>query len=262
MTTVVVKLGGNALESSSNQPAALRALAIDLLALQSSGHRVVLVHGGGPRIADHLAKMGLPSRFVDGLRVTSAEVLEVVTDTLSGLSTTIVANLVANGCPAVVVSSVSAGLIQGVVADGPWGLVADHLTVNPSLLDTLWQAGYLPVVASVVADAEGQILNANADAVAGALAAACGAETMVLLSDVTHLRSDPDDPASVVAMATVAQVSAMIDSGVIRDGMVPKMRAATMAVHAGARRVVLADGSAPGALQAALHGGAGTEITA
>jgi acetylglutamate kinase len=134
------------------------------------------------------------------------------------------------------------------------------VVIDTQVLVALWRAGYVPVLSSVVLSGDGELLNANADAVAGALAAAVEAETLVLLSDVAALRLDPDDPSLTVASVTSAQVHELIASGAIRDGMLPKMRAALHAIEAGAKRVTLAHGGVPGALRAALTNEVGTEV--
>jgi acetylglutamate kinase len=260
MSTVVVKIGGNALESAVSQRDALAHLAKDICSLQQEGVSVVVVHGGGPAIAEALGERGLVSTFIDGLRVTDATALTVVNQALGGLTNQITASLVHAGCPAVGMSPVSAGTAKGVATSGPWGFVAENVVVDAHVLVALWREGYVPVLSSVVLSSDGELLNANADAVAGALAAAVGAETLVLLSDVAALRLDPDDPSSAVPSVSSAQVHELIASGAIRDGMLPKMRAALQAIDAGAQRVTLAHGGVPGALRAALSNDDGTEI--
>ena len=241
-------MGGNALEAAESRRAALRALAEDLQGLANKGHRVVLVHGGGPAIRQLLERLGLPSVFEQGLRVTDAAAMEVVNDALGGVNTLITAELNAAGCDAVGVSGASAGLVTGTVTTGPWGRVAEELTVNVSLLEAMWVAGFVPVVSSVVRDDDGDLLNANADAVAGALAGALRADTLVLLSDVAQLRRHPDDPSSALATVTASEIRELVVTGAIRDGMVPKAQAAVTALDHGASRVVLAYGGTPGAV--------------
>ncbi|MDE3065104.1 MAG: acetylglutamate kinase [Acidobacteriota bacterium] len=252
MSRVVVKIGGHALGDLSADAPVLVDLAADLAELLRGGARAVVVHGGGPQIGELLDRVGLESRFVDGLRVTDAATMPVVAMALSLVNVEIVAALNRSGVAAVGLSGVDAGLLTAEALGDPWGRAGASPRVRPGVLEGLWAAGLTPVVSSVAADSVGELVNVNADAAAGALAAAIGADALVLLSDVAQVRADPDDDASALSVLSRERARALIDSGGARDGMRPKLRAALDALESGARSVTLADGTRAHALRDAL----------
>ena len=263
MSVVVVKLGGHALDGATDLEHTLDMLASDLASLANSGTHVVLVHGAGPQISELLTTLGIPVSFVDGLRVTDAATMNVVAMSLGLVNQQLVLGLQRRQVRAVGLSGVDAGMVTATSKGERWQRAGDVTHVDTSYLSHVLAQGFLPVVSPVSASVSGELMNCNADAVAGALAAAVRADALVLLSDVDRLRRDPDDPNSAVASATVEDVEALMASGAIRDGMTPKMHAALTAVTAGARRVVLANGTRAGALANALSDArTGTEITA
>lgn len=254
MTRLVVKIGGHALDDLSPGSPALAALAEDLGALTTDGTDVVVVHGGGPQIADLLARVGLPSEFHQGLRITSPEAMSYVVMALASVNAAVVAALARAGLSCVGLSGVDGALIVGRSLGAPWDRAATVATVAPGVLEAQWRGGFVPVVSPVGLDEDGNLLNCNADIVAGALAGALGANTLVLLSDIDQLRADPDDPTSVLTHVSASKVEEMIHSGAARDGMRPKMTAALDALGAGAQRVVLANGTRPHAVRDVVHG--------
>ncbi|MBW4029491.1 MAG: acetylglutamate kinase [Acidobacteria bacterium] len=258
MTRLVVKMGGHALDDLRPTSALLRALADDLGALVSSGHEVLVVHGGGPQIAELLALVGLTSEFHEGLRITSDETMDFVAMALASVNLALVSALSHAGLACVGLNGADAGLITGRSLGAPWDRAATVATVNPAVVEHLWRGALVPIVSPVGVDEGGQALNCNADVVAGALAGAVHAETLVLLSDVDQLRTDPDDADSVVTHVSASRVQQMIHSGAARDGMRPKMTAALDALGAGAQRVVLANGTRPHALRDVLDAKAPT----
>ena len=263
MPFVVIKLGGHALDGAHDLVIALDRLADDVLGLRTAGVSPVLVHGAGPQISSMLERLGVPVSFVDGFRVTDEATMEVVAMTLSHVNLQLVAGLQQRGVPAAGIAGPDAGTVYAAPKGSAWGLAGDVTRVDTGLLCHIVEAGYVPVVNPVAIGNDGSLLNCNADAVAGALAAGLRADALILLSDVDQLRRDPDDPLSVVSDVSSLEVLSMITSGAIRDGMRPKMDAALTAVRAGATRVVLANGTRPGALQDALSGvGRSTVITA
>jgi acetylglutamate kinase len=263
VTRLVVKVGGHAFASLDASSPVLRDLAEDVSALRTAGTEVALVHGGGPQIADLLARLGMESQFVDGLRVTSPEAMEVVAMALSLVNLRITAALGHAGLAAVGVAGVDDHLFEAASLGEPWGRAGSTPTVRTRVLDALWAQGLTPVVSSVAPDATGDLLNVNADAAAGALAGAVGADQLVLLSDVDQVRADPEDPASALAHLDGARARAMIASGAIREGMRPKVHAALDALAGGARRVTLANGTRRHALREVLAGAlAATEVVA
>jgi acetylglutamate kinase len=251
---IVVKIGGHALDSLSPRSPVLNDLADDVAELRRDGVDVAIVHGGGPQIADLLESVGMAGEFHEGLRVTSALTMGYVAMALSHVNLRITAALNRAGLRSVGLSGADDTLLNAVSVGAPWDRVGGQPQVQTEVIESLWSSGVTPVLSSIALDQDGDLLNVNADTAAGALAGALGADVLVILSDVDQLRGDPDDPSSALGSVTGAQVSALIDSGAIREGMRPKMTAALDALGAGARRVVLANGTKRHALRDALAG--------
>jgi acetylglutamate kinase len=209
-----------------------------------------------------LHRVGLESVFLDGLRVTSPDALDVVAMVLGLVNLRLVANLVARGVPAVGLSGADDGLVTATVADRKWGRVGSVQKVRPNVLVRRLE-GEVPVLSPLAAEENGELLNCNADAIAGSISAALGAPSLILLSDVDQIRRDPQDPLSALGALTCAEAEELIASGAIHGGMRPKVMAAVEAVRAGARRVIVADGRQPHAIARALSGDVPhTEVTA
>jgi len=262
-SVIVVKYGGNALDGG-DEASALSSFAEDIVLLQAVGIHPVVVHGGGPQIAEVLAKLGIETSFVGGHRVTDAETLDVARMVLIGkVNSDIVAALNVHGPVAVGISGVDANLIEAVVRHVDLGFVGDVVGVNPSILERLVAEDLIPVVATIGSDAAGQSYNINADAVAGALAAALGAKKLVFLTDVPGLRADVDDPSSTMDTVCLAGVDEMVRSGSVSGGMIPKVEACALAVRGGVERAHILDGRTPHALLVELltGGGVGTVVT-
>jgi acetylglutamate kinase len=254
-TPVVVKLGGRALEA----PGALREFAAALARLSRV---TVLVHGGGAEVTSWCERLGIGSRFDDGLRVTDEATLDVVAAVLAGLANKrLVAALRSLGVDAVGLAALDGGIVLAAPHPraGVLGAVGTVGAVDPSLLETLLAQGRTPVLASIAADATGALLNLNADDVAAAIAAALGASDLVLLSDTPGLRLGG---AIVPALAADA-LEATLDHPDVGGGMRPKLRAAAGAVRHGVRRAHIAAWTGPDTLAALLERGAGgTTISA
>jgi acetylglutamate kinase len=256
----VVKLGGHALDSLAPTSPVLVALASDVAQLRSDA---VVVHGGGPQIASLLESVGQSSRFHEGLRVTDQSTMEFVAMALAQVNAHLVAALGQSGLRCVGLSGVDGATLRATAVGEPWGRIATSPKVDPDVVFALWARNFTPVLSPVAVDDDGGLLNCNADAAGGALAGALDAEVLVLLSDVDQLRADPDDASSALARVTADDVRAMLESGAAREGMRPKMTAALDALDAGARRVLLANGTRPHALRDALAGAiATTEVLA
>ncbi len=253
MSRLVVKIGGHALDDLSVSSVALRALAEDVVTLRGEGVDVVLVHGGGPQIAELLASVGLVSEFHEGLRVTSTQTMHYVAMALARVNVSLVAALSHHGLACVGLMGVDGGLIRGESLGAPWDRAGSVSRVDCDVLKAQWDGGFVPVIGSVALDDHGELINCNADVVAGAIAGALGATTLVLLSDIDQLRADPDDAASALSHVRASHVHEMIASGAARDGMRPKMTAAVDALSAGAQRVLLANGTRPHALRDVAH---------
>jgi acetylglutamate kinase len=249
---VVVKLGGHALDSLLPTSPVLVGLAQDVAELRDDGVNVVVVHGGGPQIAGLLERVGIESRFHDGLRVTDPETMEFVVMALSDVNVRVVAALNAAGLASVGLSGSDATLLCSESVGEPHGRVGETPVVNRAVLDALWSAGLTPVVSPVALDKNAEPLNCNADTVAGALAAELRADVLVLLSDIDQLRADAEDPATTMSSVTGDEIDAMRRTGAARDGMTPKLSAARDALDGGAERILLANGTRSHALRDAL----------
>ncbi len=249
---VVVKYGGNALAGATGPEAesgALASFAEDVVLMRSVGMLPVVVHGGGPQIGELLRRLGKVSEFRDGMRVTDAETLEIARMVLVGkVNREIVSAMNVHGALAVGLSGEDAKLITATARHAELGFVGDVEVVSPEILERLLAQGLIPVVATIGTDAAGQAYNINADAVAGALAAALRAEKLVFLTDVAGLRADPDDPTSLLRTVSVETLRAMLASGAAEGGMVPKAEACIRALSAGVRRAHILDGRVPHAL--------------
>lgn len=261
-STVVVKYGGNAL-AGSTEGDALASFAEDIVLLQAVGIHPVVVHGGGPQIATLLQKMGIESTFVNGLRVTDAETLDVARMVLVGkVNSDIVSAINVHGSIAVGLSGADANLIRADLHSEALGFVGNVAEVDPTIVQALVAQGLVPVIATIGADEEGQAYNINADTVAGAIAAALGAEKLVFLTDVAGIRARPEDPDSTLAQVTTADLDTLVSSGAAKGGMVPKIEACVGAVRAGVNRAHILDGTEPHALLVELFtdGGLGTMV--
>ena len=257
---VVVKFGGNAMVD----PELSASFAQDVVLLRSVGLRPVVVHGGAPQIGALLKRLGKSSEFVDGLRVTDAETLDVVRMVLVGkVGRDIVGAINVHGAFAVGVSGEDGGLITAEPTDEALGFVGSVASVQPGILERLLAERMIPVVSTIGADGAGQAYNINADTVAGALAGALGAEKAIYLTDVAGLLTDSDDPSSIVPHATVKDLEAMVTNGTISGGMIPKVRACIDAVNSGAGSAHLLDGRIPHVLLLELFtdAGIGTMVT-
>jgi len=250
---VVVKIGGSTLGAHDTSLA-------DAVELQRRGVPVVLVHGGGPAISDWLSRLATPTRFVHGLRVTDAATLEVATAVLAGLvNKQLVAELNAAGGRAVGISGADGGLLQAAFEDAELGYVGHLIAVHADLLNVLLRDGFLPLVAPIALLGDGgpQLMNVNADTVAGELAAALKAESLVFLTDVDGIRGGDG---TTLRSIDRAETESLLAAGVIEGGMIPKVQAGLRAGEGGTR-VMIVDGRQPHRLIEALESGPpGTRI--
>jgi acetylglutamate kinase len=267
---VVVKYGGNALAAgrpASNSDAlaeALASFATDVVLMRSVGMRPLVVHGGGPQIGDLMSRLGKVPEFVDGLRVTDAETLDIARMVLVGkVNRDIVSAINVHGPLAVGVSGEDAGLISAQARDPQLGFVGDVTAVNPDLLLRLMAEDLIPVVATIGSDRTGQAYNINADTVAGAIAEAVGATKLVYLTDVDGIRRDRADAATRLSSATTSELEHLIETGVVAGGMVPKVRSCVRAVRGGVTHAHILDGRQEHALLLEIftREGVGTMVT-
>jgi len=227
----------------------LASFAEDVVLMRSVGMLPVVVHGGGPQIGDLMGRLGKVPEFRDGMRVTDAETLDIARMVLVGkVNRDIVSAMNVHGALAVGLSGEDANMITATARDAALGFVGDVSVVDPSILERLLAQGLIPVVATIASDTKGQTYNINADTVAGAVAAALGAEKLVYLTDVEGLRADPDDPMSLLQTVSVSGLEAMVASGAAVGGMIPKVEACVRAVRGGVGRAHILDGRVPHAL--------------
>jgi len=258
--TVVVKYGGNAMVD----PDLAHRFAEDVVLLQAVGIRPVVVHGGGPQIGELMARLGKESEFRDGLRVTDAETLDIARMVLVGkVNRDIVSSINVHAPIAVGLAGEDAGLITATEREGDLGFVGDVASVNPAIVERLLAENLIPVVSTIGADLSGQSYNINADAVAGALAAALGAEKIIYLTDVPGLLADVDDPESLITRTSAPELRAKIQDGVLTGGMIPKIEACLAALDGGVGSAHLLDGRVPHVvlLELFTDAGIGTMIT-
>lgn len=248
--TMVIKYGGNAMVDDELKA----AFAEDVIFLRTVGVKPVVVHGGGPQISSMLKRLGIASEFRGGLRVTTPEAMDVVRMVLMGqVNRELVGLLNARGPVAVGLSGEDAGLLtaerKGIELDGEeidLGLVGEVTEVRPEALIDLINAGRIPVVATVAPDDEGQVYNVNADTAAGALAAALGADRLVVLTDVAGLYRDWPNSTEVIRQISTDELELLLPS--LASGMIPKMEACLKAVQAGVPKATVIDGRVPHSL--------------
>ncbi|MGO5024416.1 acetylglutamate kinase [Lawsonibacter sp. LCP25S3_G6] len=238
--TIVVKYGGNAMISQELR----HAVISDIVLLSLVGIRVVVVHGGGPEISGMLKKVGKESKFVDGLRYTDEETMEIVQQVLCGqVNKDLVATLNRTGGRALGLCGMDGGLFQAKKLDEKYGLVGEIRHVDPRPVTDALSNGYIPVVSTVAQGMDAEVsYNVNADTAAAKLAVALGAEKLVLLTDVRGLLRDPKDENTLISELQLSSVPALVREGVITGGMIPKVDCCVEAVRSGVKSAVILDG--------------------
>ena len=241
--TIVVKYGGNAMISEELR----QAVISDIILLHLVGIQVVVVHGGGPEISAMLKKIGKEPKFVDGLRYTDAETMEVVQQVLCGkVNKDLVATLNSMGGRALGLCGMDAGLFQAKKLDEKYGLVGEMVQVDPAIVHDALSDGYIPVVSTVAQGMDGETAyNINADTAAAKLAVALGAEKLILLTDVRGLLRDPADEDTLLPVVELSKVPGLVKDGVIKGGMIPKVDCCVEAVRSGVKDAVILDGRIP-----------------
>ena len=241
--TIVVKYGGNAMVSQELR----QAVISDIILLSLVGIRVVMVHGGGPEISQMLKKIGKQSKFVDGLRYTDRETMEIVQQILCGQTNkNLAATLNRMGGRALGLCGLDGGLFQAARLDEKYGLVGEIHTVNTAPVEDALNNGYIPVVATVAQGTDSETAyNINADTAAAKLATALEAEKLILLTDVRGLLRNPGDEDSLIHVLRTEDVPGLVEQGVISGGMIPKMEGCVEAIHGGVEKVHILDGRIP-----------------
>lgn len=262
--TIVVKYGGNAMVNEGLKESVIN----DIMLLSYVGIKVVVVHGGGPEINHFLDKIGKTSEFVDGLRITDDETMEIVQMVLSGkLNKELVALLHQNGAKAVGISGVDAGLLKAKKKLQPGGIdtgfVGEITFVEEKLLVDLMDTGYIPVVSTVaVGEEDFAAYNINSDHAAAKIAGKLKAEKLVLLTNVPGLMLDPEDDTSLISELRLDEIEKLTEDGVIKGGMIPKVECCKQAISEGVKNAVIIDGRVPNSILLELFSdeGIGTMI--
>ena len=257
---VVVKYGGNAMIDEVLKKQVME----DIVLLQLVGVKVVLVHGGGPEISAMLKRVGKELVFVDGLRVTDRESMDIVQMVLTGkVNKTLVNLLEMHGGKAMGISGIDGHLIDAVQKDERLGYVGRITKINAGPVLDLLAGGYIPVISTVGRDAQGNAYNVNADTAAARIAAELKAECLITMTDISGILRDKDDPASLIPRVTVTEAAALFREGIISGGMVPKVDCCVDAVMNGVKQVIIMDGRIPHSIliEMLTDEGAGTMVT-
>lgn len=236
---LVVKYGGNAMIDDGLKSSVMR----DLVVLNLLGIKVVLVHGGGPEISETVKKMGMETRFVDGLRYTDEETAEVVRMVLAGKVNKALVELIGrNGGKAVGICGQDAQMLKCEIQDERLGFVGKITEINVELITDLLNLGYIPVISTIGYDDEGNVYNVNADTAAASIAGALDAESLILMTDIRGLLENKDDPDSLIKKVYVSDIPALIKQGIISGGMIPKIECCKDAIRRGVKKVFITDG--------------------
>ena len=239
---VVVKYGGNAMINEQLRQQVME----DIVLLQLIGVKVVLVHGGGPEISELMDKLGKKAEFVDGLRVTDKETVDIVQMVLAGkVNKTLVNLLEVKGGRAVGLSGLDGRLIECEMKDERLGYVGSVTKINIAPVTDLLEKGYIPVISTIGCDKEGNTYNINGDTAAACIAGALGAKRLLMLTDIAGVMMDKDDPNSLIRELSVVQAKDLFDKGVISGGMIPKVDCCITALKRGVRKAIIMDGRVP-----------------
>lgn len=236
---LVIKYGGNAMQSDELKLSVMR----DLTVLRYVGIKVVLVHGGGPEISQTLSRMGIQSKFINGLRYTDAETAEVVRMVLAGkVNKSLVHMLGSFGAKAIGLCGMDGNMLLCEKEKEELGYVGKVTEVKTEVITDCLDAGYLPVISTVGYDNVGNIYNVNADTAASAIAGALKAESLILMTDIRGLLENKDDEDSLIKKVYVSDIPSLVKEGVISGGMIPKINCCKEAIRRGVNRVFITDG--------------------
>ena len=239
---VVIKYGGNAMTSESLKQQVME----DIVLLRLVGVNVVLVHGGGPEINSLMDRLGKKPEFVNGLRVTDQETIDIVQMVLAGkVNKSLVGLLETKGGRAVGLSGIDDRLIQAKFKDEKLGLVGEITNINPECIYDLLAKNYIPVVSTIACGENGEIFNINGDTAAAYIAGALHAERLIMMTDIAGILRDPKDPSTLIPEITVSEAEELKRSGVISGGMIPKADCCIKAITEGVKKVIIMDGRVP-----------------
>jgi len=256
----VVKFGG----SIVREPRLARLILEDLVFMSAVGMKVVLVHGGGPRISEALEEKRLKSHFREGLRYTNAETIAVIRETLASLNQELISRLeeIGGRARSVLPEDRALGAVKFNLPDADLGLVGEIKEVNAEFFDDIGRQGVIPVIVPLAFGADGLLYNINADSAASKIAVGLSAEKLVFLTDKPGIMRDPADPESLISILRPSQARTLIEDKIITSGMLPKVNAGLSAMESGLRKVHLIGGQLPHALLLEIFTtqGVGTEI--
>lgn len=257
---VVVKYGGNAMVNEQLK----RDVMGDIVLLSLIGVKVVLIHGGGPEISALMERVGKQSEFVDGLRVTDAETVDIVQMVLAGKINKSLVHLISNiGGRAIGLSGLDSNLIEAKQRDERLGFVGDITSINAQPIFDVLDKGYIPVVSTVGCDREGRVYNINADTAAAHIAGALSATSFLLMTDTPGILRDASDPASLISVLKGSEAKRCMAEGIIQGGMIPKVECCMEAISQGVSRVFVIDGRVPHSIlmEVLTDEGLGTMVT-
>jgi len=258
--TIVIKYGGNAMIDEDLK----EKVILDIVLMKYVGMNPVVIHGGGPEISQVMKKMGKEAKFVNGLRVTDKETMDIAEMVLGKINKSIVALINRHGAKAVGLSGKDAGLIfaEKYPSDVDIGFVGQVAKVEPEIINVLDREGFIPVISSIGVGGDGQTYNINADSVAGEMAAALGAEKLMMLTDVRGIMADQKDPKSLMSTLKISDIDPLTKKGVISSGMLPKVGACVTALNGNVKKTHIIDGRISHSLLLEIftERGIGTEI--
>ncbi len=257
---VVVKYGGNAMINEQLKEQVME----DIVLLWLIGVKVVLVHGGGPEISEIMAKLGKKPEFVDGLRVTDKETVDIVQMVLAGkVNKTLVNLLETKGGKAMGISGMDGRLIEARMKDERLGYVGEITKIHINPVFDLLEKGYIPVISTVGCDKKGNAYNINGDTAAAYIAGALGAERLIMMTDIAGILRDKDDPSSLIPEVTISEAEKLREDGIISGGMIPKVDCCIEAINEGVKNVIIMDGTVSHSILMELltDEGSGTMVT-
>ena len=256
---VVIKYGGNAMVNESLKQQVMEDIAL----LWLIGVKVVLVHGGGPEISQTMKKLGKEAVFVDGLRVTDRETVDIVQMVLAGKINKTLVNLIQmKGGHAVGLSGIDGGIIEAKMKNEALGYVGEITKIRTQPITDLLEKNYIPVISTVASDRQGNTYNINGDTAAAYIAGALGAERLIMMTDIAGILKDKDDPSTLIPVVTVSEAKQLQEDGIVSGGMIPKVECCIEALEHGVKHVVIMDGRIPHSILMELltDEGAGTMV--
>ena len=256
---VVIKYGGNAMVNEQLKQQVMEDVAL----LWLIGVKVVLVHGGGPEISETMKRLGKQAQFVNGLRVTDKETVDIVQMVLAGkVNKTLVNLLQMKGGHAVGLSGIDGGIIEATMKDETLGYVGKITRIRTQPIMDLLEKNYIPVISTIASDRQGNTYNINGDTAAAYIAGALNAERLIMMTDIAGILRDKDDPSTLIPALTVSEAKKLFDEGIISGGMIPKVDCCIEAIGKGVKHVVIMDGRVPHSILMELltDEGAGTMV--